>query len=518
MDEHKLSRRAALKIGAGAAALAGLPWMNSSAFAADELRAGIAGFNVINTLDPAKASLVPEFLVIYGAFNGLLKFNEKMEIVPDLAESYTVVDPTTTEFKLRKGVKFHDGGEMTAEDVKFSIERLMDEKFASPNRGKVTAISAVTVVDPYTVRITTKAPYAPLLNYLTNTRTGTQIVSRKAVEAAGAEGFGRKPVGTGAFMVKDWKSNESVDMVAFDGYFGGKPAIRSVKIPIIAEESSGMTAILGNQIDLTSTAPFADVPGLEKRTAEVTVLKQPGLNTRYFALNVKKAPFDDVHFRRAVSMAFDRNVLVKAAIFGEGVAIPGVLPPSLWPEGKGFTSEYTTFNPAKAKEEMAKSKYGAGTEATVIIWGSNWWRRTGEIMVGMVNQTLGTKFQLQAMEFNAAFAKAKAGDYDALVFGWLGLVDADEYLGEILGSKGFRNIQGYSSPKMDALLEKARSEMDPAKRRQVYREADMLAIEDMPVLPCFCSNVHNLVRPNVKGFSQLPYSNFADQFAKMTVG
>ncbi|WP_158266835.1 ABC transporter substrate-binding protein [Alsobacter soli] len=517
MNEHKLSRRTALKLGAGAAALAGLPWMNSAALAADELRAGIAGFNVINTLDPARASLVPEFYVIYGAFNGLLKFNEKMEIVPDLAESYATVDPTTVEFKLRKGVKFHDGNEMTAEDVKFSIERVMDEKLASPNRGKVTAIASVTAVDPYTVRITTKTPYAPLLNYLTNTRTGTQIVSKKAVEAAG-EGFGRKPVGTGAFMVKDWKSNESVDMVAFDDYFGGKPKIRSVKIPIIAEESSGMTAILGGQVDLTSTAPFADVPALEKRTSEVKVLKQPGLNTRYFALNVTKAPFDDVHFRRAVSMAFDRNVLVKAAIFGEGVAIPGVLPPSLWPEGKGFHSDYTSFNPQKAKQELAKSKYGPGTEATVIVWGSNWWRRTGEIMVGMVNQTLGTKFQLQAMEFNAAFAKAKAGDYQALVFGWLGLVDPDEYLGEILGSTGFRNIQGYSSPKMDDLLEKARAEMDPAKRRQIYREADLLAVEDMPVLPCFCSNVHNLLRPNVQGFNQLPYSNFADQFAHMTVG
>lgn len=518
MSKDGLSRRQALKIGAGAAALASLPWMSGNAWAATELRAGIAGFNVINTLDPAKASLVPEFYVIYGAFNGLLKFNEKMEIVPDLAESYSVVDPVTTEFKLRRGVKFHDGNEMTAEDVKFSIERLMDEKLASPNRGKVTAIASINIVDPYTVRIVTRTPFAPLLNYLTNTRTGTQIVSRKAVQSLGDEAFGKRPVGTGAFMIKDWKSNESVEMVAFDDYFGGKPPIRSVKIPIIAEESSGMTALLGNQLDLTSTAPFADVPGLEKRTGEVTVLKQPGMNTRYVALNVRKAPFDDVHFRRAVSMAFDRNVLVKAALFGEGVAIPGILPPPLWADGKAFTSEYSTFNPEKAKAELAKSKYGAGTEATVIIWGSNWWRRMGEIVVGQVNQVLGTKFQLQAMEFNAAFAKAKAGDYDALVFGWLGLVDPDEYLGEILGSKGFRNIQGYSNPKMDELLEKGRGETDPVKRRAIYREAELLAVEDMPVLPCFCSNIHNLLRPNVKGFTQLPYSNFADQFAKLSVG
>jgi peptide/nickel transport system substrate-binding protein len=519
IDNNGPNRRDALKIfGAGSLGLAGLPWLQGSAFAQTAaLRAGITGFNVINTLDPMKASLIPEYYVIYGVFNGLLKFNDKMEIVPDLAESYSVVDSTTLEFKLRKGVKFQDGSDFTADDVKFTIERVADEKNASPNRSKVTAISAVQIVDPHTVRIVTSKPFGPLLNYLTNTRTATQIVSRKAVESMGAEAYGRRPVGTGAYMVKDWKSNESVELVGFAGAFSGAPKIANVVCPLIAEESSGMTAILGNQIDITSTAPFADVPSLEKRP-EVKVLKQPGLNTRYVALNNKKAPFDDVHFRRAVSMAFNRDILVKAVVFGEGVATPGILPPSLWPDPKPLASDWVTFNPERARAEMAKSKYKAGQEATVLVWGSNWWRRIGEIVVGQVNQVLGVKFQIQAMDFNAAFAKAKSGDYDAMVMGWLGLVDADEYMGEMVGSKGFRNIHFYGSEKMDALLEKGRTEIDPQKRKVIYREAEMLLLEDMPLLPCFTSNVHNLLRPSVTGFTQMPYSNFADQFATIQVG
>lgn len=513
------NRRDALKLlSAGGIGLAGLPWLQGSAFAqAATLRAGITGFNVINTLDPMKASLIPEYYVIYGVFNGLLKFNDKMEIVPDLAESYSVVDSTTLEFKLRKGVKFQDGSDFTADDVKFTIERVADEKNASPNRSKVTAIQAVQIVDPHTVRIVTSRPFGPLLNYLTNTRTATQIVSRKAVESMGAEAFGRRPVGTGAYMVKDWKSNESVELVGFPGAFSGAPKIANVICPLIAEESSGMTAILGNQIDMTSTAPFADVPSLEKRP-EVRVLKQPGLNTRYVALNNKKAPFDDVHFRRAVSMAFNRDILVKAVVFGEGVVTPGILPPSLWPDPKPLASDWVTFNPERARAEMAKSKYKAGQEATVLVWGSNWWRRIGEIVVGQVNQVLGVKFQIQAMDFNAAFAKAKSGDYDAMVMGWLGLVDADEYMGEMVGSKGFRNIHFYGSDKMDALLDGGRTEIDPQKRKVIYREAETLLLEDMPLLPCFTSNVHNLLRPSVTGFTQMPYSNFADQFATMQVG
>ena len=356
-----------------------------------------------------------------------------------------------------------------------------------------------------------------MLNFLTNTRTGTQVVSRNAVRSLGDEAFARRPVGTGPMIVKDWKSNESVQFTAFEGAFSGPPKVAQVVCPLIAEESSGMTAILGNQVDLTSTAPFADVPSLEKRS-DVKVLKQPGLNARYIALNTRKAPFDDIHFRRAVSMAFDRNVMVKAVLFGEGVATPGILPPALWPDAKPFSSEYVTFNPERARAELAKSKYKAGTAATLLVWGSNWWHRMGEIVVGQTNQVLGTKFTIQAMDFNAAFARGKAGDYEAMVMGWLGLIDPDEYLGEIVGSRGFRNIQGYSSPKMDDILERGRMELDPVKRKQIYQEAELLLVEDMPVLPCFCSNVHNLLRPNVKGFVQLPYSNFADQFGSVQLG
>ena len=513
-----LNRRQALAMMAGAAGATAFPGLSGPALAqAGRLRAGITGFTVINTLDPMKASLIPEYYIMYGIFNALLKFNSKMEIVPDLAESFSTVDSKTLEFKLRKGVKFHDGGDFTADDVKFSLERVADEKNASSNRSKMTPIADIQIADPHTLRIVTKAPFGPLLNYLTNTRTAAQIVSRAAVKAAGDEAFGKKPVGTGRYMLKDWKSNESVELAGFAGAFEGAPKIGSVICPFIAEESSGMTAILGNQIDLTSTAPFADVPTLEKQ-GTVKVLKQPGLNTRYIALNNKRAPFDDVHFRRAVSMAFDREMLVKAVIFGEGVATPGVLPPAHWAEGKPITSDYLKFNPERAKAELAKSKYKAGQEGVVLIWGSNWWRRIGEIFVGQVNQVLGTKLTIQAMDFNAAFGRAKAGDYDAMVMGWLGLVDPDEYIGEMAGSKGFRNIHFYSSAKMDDLLDKGRAEIDPAKRKLIYREAEQLLAEDMPMLPCFTSNVHNLLRPNLSGFTQLPYSNYGDQFGTCALG
>ncbi|MFI4987461.1 MAG: ABC transporter substrate-binding protein [Alphaproteobacteria bacterium] len=514
-----VSRRKLLK-GAAAIGAAGLaaPWLGSRALAAgDALRAGITGYDVINTLDPGKATLIPEFYVIWGIFNGLMKFDANMEIVPDLAESYKLSPDGSFDFKLRQGVKFHDGSTMTAEDVKFTLERLLDDKFGSPNRSKVSSIAAVTAPDPATVHIAMKEPFAPLLTFLCNARTGTQILPKKAVEAMSAEDFGRKPVGTGAFMVKDWTPNQRVNLVAHPAYFmTGHPTLRTVEMPFISEESSGVTALLGGQIDLTSTAPFADVPNLEKRS-DIKVYKQPGLNTRFIALNHRKPPFDDVHFRRAVSLAFDREAMVKVVLFGEGVASHGLIPPSLKYAYDPKPKALTTYNPERAKAELAQSKYKAGTEAAILTWGAGWWKRIIEVWTAQVNQTLGTKLTIEVTEANTVYARQRAGDFQGSVWGWLGFVDPDEYLYDILYTGAYRNFQGYSNAKLDELLVKARQELDRAKRGELYKEAENLMIEDMPIVPCFCSNVHNLVSTKVSGFVQLPYSNYGDTFQNLTL-
>lgn len=506
-----ITRRNALQLFAGSAAL---PFMKvGAAAAADQaLTAAVTGYTVVNTFDPGQATQISENYIIWGVFNSLLKFNAKMEIVPDLAENFKVVDPTTLEFKLRRNVKFHDGNEMTADDVKFTLERLMDEKFASPNRAKLASIEAVNIIDPYTVSIVTKTPFAPLLAYLTNTRTGTQIVSRKAVEALGAD-FAAKPVGTGAYKIKEWQSGIGAELEAFDDYFGGAPKVKRISVPLIAEDASGMTALLAGQVHLTATVPFADVASLEQRN-DVTVYKQSGMNTRYVSLNTRKAPFDDPAFRRALSMAFDRDAIVKAVVFGEGVPTAGLLPPTLTAPGTQELPALATYDPERARAELAKSKYGVGTEGTVLILG-NWMRRIGELFVAQVNQTLGLKLKPEVMDGNALFARLRSGDFDAALWGWTGLIDQDEYLGDILGKDASRNYQGYHNEQFQSLIEKGRTELDFAKRQEIYQQAEAVMLEDMPVIPCFCSNIQNLSVKNLEGFEQFPYGNYGDQFANL---
>lgn len=498
------------------ACLAGPLTLRSAAAACSVLRAGITGYGVINTLDPAKASLIPEFYVIWALFNSLLKFDADMNIVGDLAESWEAVSPTVWRFKLRDGVTFQDGTKLTAADVKFTIERLGKEEVGSPHKSKFSAVTDIRVIDDATVEFETGKPFAPLLSYLTNARTGSQIVPKHVLETGDAEAFAKAPIGSGAYKFVSYEPNVEIKLAAYDGYFlKGQPAVPAVSMPLISEETSGVTALLGGTIDLTSTAPFADIPELMKNP-DVKVMKSPGLNTRFIQLNHRKAPFDDVHFRRACSLAFDRRTLVDIVLFGEGAPANGLIPAALSWAHSDEPRAMVQMDPEKAKAELAKSKYGAGTEAAILTWGSGWWKRFGEVFVAQVNQTLGTRLRVEVSEANTVYARVKAGDFQACTWGWLGLIDPDEYMYEVLHTEGWRNFAGYSSPELDALIVEARGETDQAKRGALYKRAETLMLEDAPVLPAFESNVHNLMNPRVEGFVQLPFSGYGAQFAAVT--
>ena len=247
------------------------------------------------------------------------------------------------------------------------------------------------------------------------------------------------------------------------------------------------------------------------------MLKQAGLNCRMISLNHRKPPFDDPAFRRACSMAFDRNAMVRAVLFGEGVVSHGLIPPSIGYAFGGGSRPLCAFDPAKAKAELAKSKYPNGAEAEIMTWGQSWWKRMAEVFVAQCNQTLGTKFTVQVTEANTVFQRHRSGDYQGSAWGWIGLLDADEYMYDIVHSKGWRNFYGYANPKVDDLLERARRELEKDKRGALYREAENIVIEDMVVVPLFVSNVHNLMTKKVQGFRQLPYSNYGDQFAGLSL-
>ncbi len=516
MSDHDAAglRRRGLLLACGAAALtAGIG--THEARAAALLRAACVGTS-FQSLDPGKATSAPDFWVLWAMFNGLAKFDAQMTIVPDLAESWTTPDPRTWIFTLRRGVRFHDGHEMTADDVKFTFDRLRDPAFGSPNRTKLAAVQEVRILDAYMVEIKTNEPFAPLLTYLTNTRSGTQIVSRRAVEGMSAADFTKAPVGTGAFRMVEWRPNEKIVLAAHKHYFGGVPAVDTIDIPLIAEESTAVNALLGGNVDLIGRAPFDQVQRLE-RMPNLTVYRSAGMNCRYMALNLKRAPFDDLHFRRALSMAFDRTLMVRAVLFGEGQPSQGNVPSAIpWAFDKQ-PRPICQFNPAAARAELAQSKYGAGQGGVVLTWGASWWRRWAELFVNQVNQVLGTKLTVEVSDAITAFQRYKKGDFDALTWGWTGLIEVDEYLSECFHSTGWRNTGGYSNPEVDKLLDRQRQTLDLGERGRLCMAAERLLAEDVPALFTFNANVHQVFTKAVKGYVGLPYEAFGAQFAAVSL-
>ena len=171
------------------------------------------------------------------------------------------------------------------------------------------------------------------------------------------------------------------------------------------------------------------------------------------------------------------------------------------------------FNPAAAKAELAQSKYGPGRAATVLTFGSSWWRRWAELFVTQVNQVLSTKLTVEVTDSTTAFQRDKTHDYDALTWGWAGLIEADEYLTECFHSTGWRNTGFYANPEVDALLDRQRQTLDQAERGRLCIAAERLIAEDVPVLFTMQANVHQVFTKAVRGYEGRPYEAFGAQFA-----
>lgn len=514
-----VSRRNFLVGAAAGVTAAALPTWGRLANAAgkNHLNVGLIGFSVVNTLDPQKAALNSDFWALSAMFNGLMRILPDGSVEPDLAESVNQENDTTYVFALRKGVKFHNGEEMTAEDVKFTLDRVLSEETASPNRAKFEAIEQVEARDKYTVVLRLSVPSVPVITHLHNGVTGSQIISKKAFEDMGAEAFSKAPVGTGPFKIKEWRPSERLELLAHTDYFrAGEPKVASCDILLIAEETSGGTAMLAGDIDLASTIPFADAPQLEA-DPNITISRMAGANWRYCALNLSKPPFDDVHFRRAVSMAFNREAVIKAAIFGEGTPMQGAIPSYLKTAYATYERPICHFDPERARAEMAKGKYGEGAEAVVLTWGSGWWKRWTEIFVANVNQVLNTKFSVEVTDANVAFQRYKAMEIDAENTGWIGRMELDEYIGDCFRTDASRNFYKYSNTKVDELVDAGRAEFDPVKRGELYRKAEDLIVEDCPVIFAFNNNAHNMWRKGVEGFVPTPGQHLGSQLGPVSV-
>lgn len=438
-------------------------------------------------------------------FDSLTQLGDRLQIEPGLAESWRVVDATTWEFKLRKGVKFHDGSEMTAEDVASSIRRMQQLSGPNPTRIYVRRVQDVRIVDPHTIQIITDGPAPTLPNdfirlFVTSARATAGLTPENSNEAFNS---GRAAIGTGPYKFSSWTPREQFTVERHDGYWGGKPAWAKVVRREITNPAARVAQLKTGQLDMIVRVPAADVPTLE-RDGTIGVIKAETVYVFNLALDQREPtpqvtardgsklaanPYRDARVREAIDLAIDRRALAEIAMEGLGT-----------PASQMVTSGIFGFNPAltvptpnlnRARQLLAEAGFPNGFRM-VLNFTNN--RLPGDAGVGaaltQMLARIGLDVQAAGQPAAVIFPARARGELSNIMAGWGTLTgeanyyySANAHTNNAALRLGTFNWVGFSDAEIDRLVQAANVELDSKKREGLLQRIGALWNEKRVVIP-----------------------------------
>ncbi len=439
------------------------------------LRVGLLGD--FTTMDPHMSTSTEDRDLYYQLYSPLLALDGNLKITPELAESWEQPDAVTYVFRLRKGVKFHDGTDLTAEAVKWNFDRILNPATGSIRRSEVASIKAVDVLDPLRVKVTLKEPDATFLAALSD-RAG-MIVSPAAVEKHGKD-FARHAVGTGPFQFVEWVKDDHLTIRRFPGYWkAGLPYLDEIVYKGIPDNTVKLTALRTGSLDLIDDLPPKDIAAT-KANPKLRVVETPGLGYRRIELNHTRPPFNNKALRQAVAWAINREAIHRAVFFGAGAPAQGPIAPNSWAyealPGFGSASDL-----AKAKEKLAESGEPNGFRFTLMVVNNSVAQKQAEIIQENLKRA-GITMEIALLEVGAFDEKRKALQFDAAEGRWSGRVDPDGNMFLHMVTGAGNNWGKYSNSRMDEILRAARTAGSQAERKRLYGEAMRLIIDDVPII------------------------------------
>lgn len=428
----------------------------------------------VPTMDPHMHNEPNAITTNWHIFDSLLFLSRDLKIEPGLAESYEQKDDTTWIFKLRQGVTFHNGEEFNADAVKFSLERVLNEKQKSPQRGNISAISAVNVLDPYTVEIKTKEPY----NLLPHRLFYLSIVPPKYVQEVGDQEFAQKPVGTGPYKFAEWVKGDKIVLEANENYFKGAPTIKKVSFRVIPEVATQIAELQSGGVDIIRMVPPDMLAQLEGNP-QLTVTSTPLLRVYYMAFDTKKKPFDDARVRQAMNYAVDIDTIVKKVLADKAVRTPAGVNPNHF----GFDESIKPYpyDPEKAKSLLKEAGYENGFETEIHYFTPGIGQQITDAVISDLSK-VGIKAKAKFYPESSSFVeKQRAGDLPFRLGHWgsYSVYDADAILQPMFDSKGVYG-KYFNTPQLDALINEARSSVDQDKRKALYSQAQQLIYKEAP--------------------------------------
>ncbi len=470
-----------------------------------------------STLDPAQSDDVYVKAVVNQLFDGLINLDSNLRPMPAIAQYWEISpDKLHYRFFLRRGVRFHNGREVTSDDFVYSFHRVLDGSTVenSPGRdalhvirgaddlesGGAGEIAGIRAVDPYTLEIDLEHPHQGFLSMLAS--DNLKVVPSEEVERGDADDFGKHPVGTGPFRIASWGEAEIV-LSRFDGYFG-TPAlldeIRYVSPDVLPETPDYFSRFEAGRLDLVP-APLDRLAAIES-ACRYPILRRRDPALFFVGFNVEIPPFDDRRVRLAVAHAIDRDRLLsqQPSVLTKAT---GLIPPGFF--GYSPKDRSIPFDPAAAKRLLAESGHPDGKDLPVIpLYTSS----NSEIEQSVVRnlQNVGMRVKINTIHWFRLKRALNEGFAPMFSLGYLGdVTEADDFFFTLYHSKGSSNYFHYRRPEVDSLIDRSVATEDSRVRYRMCRDIEERVIEDVPIVPLIHAGEVYVLQPDVRGFTLGPF-------------
>jgi len=449
-------------------------------------------------------------------FNGLVKYDKDIRLIGDLAEKWDVTNGgKTITFHLRKGVKWHDGVEFTAEDCLFTYQKFMDPKVATPYSSSYMDVAKAEIVNRYTFRVTYKEPFSPALESWAAGMIPKHLLEGKDINT---DAFNRKPIGTGPYRFKEWIAGQKIVLEANPDYFEGRPNIDTFLYRIIPDSTTMFQELLSGGVDMMGLTPLQYLRKSETRRIRehYDKFRYPANAYTYLGYNLTNPLFGSIAVRQALSYAIDRQSIIDGILLGLGKPCTGPFSYVSWaynPDARSYS-----YDPGRARRMLAEEGWQVGSQDGMLAKNGKPFRFTILTNQGnnerihaaeIIQQNLkavGIDVSIRVMEWQAFLEQIDKRSFDAIILGWSMGRDPDLY--DIWHSsktkKGEYNFIGYKNAEVDRLLVEGRRTFDLKKRKKIYYRIHEILAEEQPYAFLYVPDALPIVHRRFKGIEVAP--------------